>query len=212
VKQVNDYLWKGVLEETLDDFLRLMHQNADEVFDFSKEIVFLDKELQQLFPAENKDELALKVVDKLAKVYLRDGREEWVLVHCEVQEKYNDDFPHRMFTYYMRILEKYGKPVSAYAIFTGSSVKPRSCEYVTEFLGTRLTYRYNVYQIALQNEQELHASNNPFAKIALVAYTADRRGKALTNDATQMQVKLNLLREFLKMQMPKRKSGQYSIF
>jgi hypothetical protein len=82
-----------VLEETMDDFLRFMHSNADDIFDFSKEIVFLDKELQQLFPTNNEDELTIKIVDKLAKVYTREGREEWIWIHCEVQEKYSNDFP-----------------------------------------------------------------------------------------------------------------------
>ncbi len=29
--QRNDYLWKGILEDIFDDFLRFMHPNADEI-------------------------------------------------------------------------------------------------------------------------------------------------------------------------------------
>jgi len=43
--QKKDYLWKGVLEDIFDDFLRFMHSNADEIFDFGRGIEFLDKEL-----------------------------------------------------------------------------------------------------------------------------------------------------------------------
>jgi len=53
--QRNDYLWKGVLEEVFDDFLRFVHPNADEIFDF-KRVTFLDKELELLFPPETEDE------------------------------------------------------------------------------------------------------------------------------------------------------------
>jgi len=88
---VNDYLWKGVLEDVFDDFLRFMHPNADEIFDFERGITFLDKELEQLFPPE-KDEFSVKVIDKLAKLYTREGTEEWVLIHCEVQAKYSMTF------------------------------------------------------------------------------------------------------------------------
>jgi len=42
--QKNDDLWKGIL----DDFLRFIHPNADEICP-SK---FLDKELRKLFPLE----------------------------------------------------------------------------------------------------------------------------------------------------------------
>ena len=45
----NDVLWKGILEDTLEDFLRFLIQDADRVFDLSKKIEFLDKELNQLF-------------------------------------------------------------------------------------------------------------------------------------------------------------------
>jgi len=200
MKQINDYIWKGVLEEITDDFLRFMHTEADEIFDFSKGIEFLDKELLQLFPVENEDELTPKIVDKLAKVYTLDGREEWILIHIEVQAKYSEDFPRRMFTYYYRILDKCNKPISAYAILTGNETKQRTNEYSTQFLGTRQIYQYNVYQIALQNEAELWASNNPFAKIALIAYSVIKEKKKIT-DTELMKIKINLLREFVKMKM-----------
>ncbi len=201
MKQINDYIWKEVLEEIADDFLRFMHPEADEIFDFSKAIDFLDKELQQLFPVKEADELSPKIVDKLARVYTRDGREEWILIHIEVQAKYSDDFPRRMYTYYYRILDKYNKPISAYAILTGSETKRRTNEYAMQFLGTQQIYRYNVYQIALQNEEELRASKNPFAKIALVAYSVIKEKKKIT-DAELMKIKVNLLREFVKMKIP----------
>ncbi|MDR1729699.1 MAG: hypothetical protein LBR52_03460, partial [Prevotellaceae bacterium] len=78
--QRNDYLWKGILEDIFDDFLRFMHPDADEIFDFGRGIQFLDKELEQLFPPVE-DEFSVKIVDKLAKVYTREGIEEWILIH-----------------------------------------------------------------------------------------------------------------------------------
>jgi len=86
-----------------------MHPEADEIFDFERGITFLDKELRQLFPLENKKKSSGKIVDKLAKIYTHKGEEEWVLIHCEVQGKYNSDFPLRMYTYYSRIFDKYHK-------------------------------------------------------------------------------------------------------
>ncbi|MDR1729503.1 MAG: hypothetical protein LBR52_02455 [Prevotellaceae bacterium] len=88
MKQINDYIWKGALEEIADDFLRFMHPQADEISDFGKKIEFPDKEIQQLFPVESEDELVPKIVDKLAKVYTHDGREEWILIHIEVLANY----------------------------------------------------------------------------------------------------------------------------
>ena len=60
-----------------------------------------------------------------------------------------------MFIYYSRIFDKYGKPISAYAILTGPAFKARPNKYIAEFIGTKLEYSYNVYQISQQSESEL---------------------------------------------------------
>ena len=62
----NDILWKAILEDIFDDFLRFFYPNADEIFDFSKGFEYLDKELEQLFPPEQ-DQYEPRYVDKLVK-------------------------------------------------------------------------------------------------------------------------------------------------
>ena len=208
--QKNDYLWKGVLEDIFDDFLRFMHPEADLIFDFERGITFLDKELEQLFPSEVEDEFSVKIVDKLAKLYTCEGNEEWVLVHCEVQGEYNSDFPHRMFTYFYRILDKYGKRISAYAILTEKTQKARVESYVNEYLGTKLEYHYNVYKISQQSESDLLQSNNPFAMVVLTVQ-AVLKNKRL-DDASLMEIKLTLARRFLTMSLPKEKIRQIMNF
>jgi predicted transposase YdaD len=203
----DDYLWKGILEDVFDDFLRFMHPDADEIFDFGKGITFLDKELEQLFPPES-DESSLKIVDKLAKVYTREGSEEWVLIHCEVQGAYRDDFPRRMFTYFYRILDKYNKRVAAYAILTEKSMKERPDRYGMQFLDTGLSYRYKVYKIARQDDEALRRSNNPFALVALTAKSVlgqKSTGHVREWDSALVEIKLKLAREFLNKPVPKEK-------
>jgi hypothetical protein len=80
----DDALWKGLIEDLADDFLKFFFQNAEETFDLNRKISFLDKELEQLFP-NNQDDFNPKYVDKLLKVYTKSGKEEWVLVHIEVR-------------------------------------------------------------------------------------------------------------------------------
>jgi hypothetical protein len=201
--QKNDYLWKSFFEKIFDDFLRFMHPNADEIFNFKRKIKFLDQELEQLFPAESDDEISVKIVDKLAKLYTRDGKEEWVLIHCEVQDEYKSDFPLRMYTYYSRIFDKYGKRVSAYAILTGETKVTRTNCYTSEFLGIKLEYKYNIYQISQQNEAELQKSDNPFA-MAVLTVLSVLKNKSLDDDAL-MKIKLELAKRFLTMSIPKEK-------
>ncbi|MDR0798705.1 MAG: hypothetical protein LBN18_02965, partial [Dysgonamonadaceae bacterium] len=204
----NDYLWKGILEDVFDDFLRFMHPEADEIFDFERGVTFLDKELAQLFPTEEEDEYAVKIVDKLAQVYTKEGDEQWVLIHCEVQAKYSTDFPLRMFTYFYRIWDKYNRPISAYAILTENNRKVRPNQFVMKFLNTEQVYRYKVYKIAQQSEEELLQSNNPFAMVVLIVRSVFD-GKNLDNtkerDSALMEIKLRLSKKFLAMALPKDK-------
>ena len=110
----------------------------------------MDKELEQLVP---KDKLeSPKFVDKLVKVFTKNGAEEWILVHIEVQGYDDREFAKRMFTYFYRILDKYGKPVTAIAIFTDFNPKFRPREYEYNYLGTRCIFQFNTYKIADQSE------------------------------------------------------------
>jgi hypothetical protein len=97
----DDALWKGLIEDLADDFLKFFFSNAEEILDLNRKITFLDKELEQLFP-NTQDEFNPKYVDKLLKVYTKKGEEEWILVHVEVQGSTDKQFERRMLTYYYR--------------------------------------------------------------------------------------------------------------
>lgn len=177
-----DILWKGLLEWVFDDLLRFIFPNAEQVFDLERGFVFLDKELAQLYPEPEK-KTNTRSVDKLVKAYHRDGREEWVLIHLEVQgqtkAKERPLFPERMFRYFYRIFDNHRKPVAAIAIYSGPDGKKLPDTYVYEFLNTRLEYRFNTLCILDYPEEKLKESNNPFAWVLLTAKTALLTGKNL---------------------------------
>lgn len=201
-----DILWKGILEDVFDDFLRFLYPEADKLFDFSKRIEFLDKELEQLFPPEG-DAFAPKVIDKLAKVYTHDGETEWILVHVEVQDKFSQDFGKRMFQYFYRILDKYNRRITAWAVLTENNNVVRSNVFQMEYLGTAFTYQFNIYKLALQKEDELLASNNPFALVSLTAKAAFTASKTNTEDFDQqlLELKLTIAKRLLRSNFPKEK-------
>ncbi|HVW62371.1 MAG TPA: hypothetical protein VHC48_20105 [Puia sp.] len=97
-------------------------------------------------PDEEKD---TRFADKLVKVYHRDGEEEWILLHIEIQgDTYKKiEFSERMYQYFYRIRDRYKKPVSALAIFTGLNGRDMPDRYVYEYRGTCLTYRYPTLSI-----------------------------------------------------------------
>ena len=207
MRRKDDILWKGILEDVFDDFLRFLNPNAETLLDLDRGFEFLDKELEQVFPPEG-DEYSPKVIDKLVKVFTRIGKEEWVMVHVEVQEQYRQDFAQRMFTYFYRILDKYQKPITAYAIFTDSISKTRPNSFEIEFMGTSLSYKFNTYKIASQNNDELQASSNPFAMVVLTAKAA-LAGRDVKDshqrDAFLLTVKLELAKQLLAKQIGKDK-------
>jgi hypothetical protein len=51
----DDALWKGLIEDLADDFLKFFFPNVEETLDLSRKISFLDKELEQLFPSNQSD-------------------------------------------------------------------------------------------------------------------------------------------------------------
>jgi predicted transposase YdaD len=198
----NDALWKAILEDVFDDFLHFFFKDADEIFDFSQPFVFLDKELEQLFPS-NQDEFNPKYVDKLIKVFTKDGLEKWILVHIEVQGSNDVAFGHRMFQYFYRIYDKYRHPITAFAILTDRNKYFRPQKFEQTYLGTTLRYDFNLYKILDQEESVLLESNNPFAIIVLTVLIALKKGKITEEEL--LGEKISLAKRLLNHQFSKDK-------
>ena len=190
-----DILWKWVLEWVLDDLLRFVFPNADQVFDLQKDVGFLDKELAEIYTEKDK-RADVRFVDKLVKVFRKDGGEEYVLIHIEVQDYTKSDerpmFPARMFRYFYKCLDRHNKPVAAIAIFCGPDGRKLESEYQYEFLGTSLQYRYTILRILDYSDEELGNSSNPFAWVVLAAKYALLSGRDL--DSKLLEGKLFIFR------------------
>jgi predicted transposase YdaD len=190
----NDILWKGLIENLFPHFIPFFLPPYQHLFNFSRPATFLDKELQNLFPQPER--LAdVRFVDKLVKVYTTAGEEKWVLIHIEVQGYYDKAFPDRMFSYYRRILDHYGVPITALAIFTDE--RPSFCpnRYEYSFAGTTAVYEFNTYKVLQQNEQLLAESDNPFAIAILTVLLALKRKKL--EDSDLLGLKVDLVKQLL---------------
>ncbi|MCB0634397.1 MAG: hypothetical protein KDD15_31910, partial [Lewinella sp.] len=76
-----DTLWKGIIEDLVEEFIQFFFPDYIHQIDFSKGFVFLDKELDQL---SSYSASRLRHADKLFKAWLKEGSEQWFLVHVEV--------------------------------------------------------------------------------------------------------------------------------
>jgi hypothetical protein len=175
----SDILWKVIMEEVFPDLLRFIYPDADDEYNMERGFEFLDKELAELNPQPD-GEKDSRFADKLVKVYHRDGVEEWVLLHVEVQGDTHDRdaFAERMYTYFYRIRDRYpGRLVSALAIFTGENGNRMPGKYSYEYRSTKLTYEYPTMSILDYSDEELDKSSNPFAQVVVAAKMRLQEGK-----------------------------------
>ncbi len=139
-----DSFWKEVLEKLFKEFLQFFFPQIHRVVDFTKGYQFLDKEFQQITKTSKTNK---KIVDKLVKVYLRDGEEKWLLIHIEIQGQKQKDFAQRMFTYYYRIFDKYQRDVLSLALLTDMAKEYRPDTYSKNYLGLSLSFKFPLVKI-----------------------------------------------------------------
>ncbi|SDC47693.1 RpnC/YadD family protein [Niabella drilacis] len=189
----DDSLWKGILEDLFADFLRFFFTNADQIFDMKREFVYLDKEMAQI--AVEAATESPKYVDKLVKVFTREGNEQWILVHVEVQGYVDNQFEERMYRYYYRIFDRYRQRITAIVLLTDRNKKFYPKEYRCEFLGTAVHFCFNSYKIIAQDAETLLKSSNPFAFVILTTLLALQRSRL--TDKALFDLKTALVRRLL---------------
>jgi hypothetical protein len=187
MRRKNDILWKGILEKVFDDLLRFIFPDAEKELDLRRGFEFLDKELNEMYPHPDRPSQT-RFVDKLVKAYRKDGLERWMLVHIEIQGEKDPHFARRMFQYYYRILDRYDRPVTAIAIFTGRDSKKMPDRFEDHCMGTHQVYQYNTLRIADYPDEDLSASENPFALVLLAAKKALLTGKNLDKELLKQKL------------------------
>ena len=165
-----DGAWKETLERYLRPFLELCFPLAAAGIDWTVAIEFLDQELQQVV---RDADLGKQRTDKLVKVRRRDGGEEWVLIHVEVQAQPDPDLALRMYRYHHRIADRYGRTVVSLVVLADADPQWRPGAYAEALWGSRLRFEYPVCKL-LDLEREpggLDASDNPVA-VVIAAHLA----------------------------------------
>ena len=171
-----DALWKKILSELFPDFLAFYFPEIHEDIDFSRGYVFLEKELQKIIKGSA---VGKKIVDKLVKVYLKDGSEKWLLIHIEIQGYPEEDFPERMYTYNYRIFDLYRHEVISLAVLTDDDEKYRPDEFRVARWGFQLIFHFPIVKLIDFRSQwsQLQESKNPFAFItSAFLKTLDTKG------------------------------------
>ena len=167
---------------------RMMPELYEDV-DFTQSFTFLDKELRDTLQVMGEEHNAARFVDTLVQVPLKSGKDQWVLLHIEVQGSGGENISLRMVLYCCLIFAHYRRMPVALAILTDkrpSSETPGRFEF-SEY-GTELLYKYNVFEVYDQNDEELLTSENPFDSFI---YAAKKYGDYMSQD--KQRVKLEYL-------------------
>jgi hypothetical protein len=161
-----DSPWKDALQLYFRAFLALFYRAIHDDIDWSRGFAFLDKELQKIMPKSPRGRL---YVDKLVKVWRKNGREAWVLIHIEVQTQRDAGFPKRMYGYNSRIFVAYNRTVVSLAVLADDDPNWRPTQYKDELWDWSVVMKWPpVKLLDYANQVEfLEKSDNPFAKVVL---------------------------------------------
>ena len=155
-----DSIWKDFIAEFWRDILEKFMPSLYDKADLTREPENLDKELRDLMPEEPK--APARYVDTLMKIFLKDGKEEWVLLHVEIQGRGGENISRRMFRYYCLIFTHHDVNPAALAILTAKRPKSEGEPgiYKAGVFGTIVEYKYNVIKAYELDDEELKAGNS----------------------------------------------------
>jgi len=137
----HDSPWKDTVEQFTRSLLEVTFPDVAAGIDWSVQPESLEQELREITPAS---EIGAKRVDKLLKVRILDGTDQWLYLHIEVQMHYDPDLPKRLFIYHYRIFDKYGVSPLTLAILGDTSRKWRPTSYHYQSLGCGITFLFRI--------------------------------------------------------------------
>jgi hypothetical protein len=131
-----DSPWKEMLDGYFPAFMAFFFPAAAVEIDWSRGYESLDTELQQIV---RDAALGTRLADKLLRVWRRDGVEQFVLIHVEIQGQRDADFPKRMYVYNYRLFDRYDRPVVSLAVLTDASPTWRPMRYAYSLWGCMIS-------------------------------------------------------------------------
>jgi hypothetical protein len=161
-----DTPWKKILRQYFPQAIEFFFPAVAEQIDWSKPCEFLDKEFQKIAPDA---EQGNRYADKLVRVWLKDGKATYLLLHIEIQAKKEEGFALRMLTYSIRIFDQFGSFATSLAILCdrSSDWRPQTC--VLESPATRLAFEFGQVKLLDYRStwEALEQSENLFATVVM---------------------------------------------
>jgi hypothetical protein len=139
-----DSPWKDILRAYFPQAIAFFFPNTAALIDWNRPYELLDKEFQQI---TRDAELGKRYADQLVKVWQVNGTELWLLVHVEVQAQPEKTFSQRMFTYSLRIFDRYQQVPISLAILCDESDSWRPHSYEANYPDIRLNFEFGTVKL-----------------------------------------------------------------
>jgi predicted transposase/invertase (TIGR01784 family) len=166
----HDGFWKDLIERFFYSLLKRALPELYEAADRMTPPRFLDKEFRDILnTADPKIHTSPHFADFVLEVPLKNGGEEWIILHLEAQGPGGGNLAVRMYTYKSLIFVHYQREPVALVIVTEKRPANEPGYYAHKRYGTESVYRYNMLVLLELDDKELLASDNP---IDLVLYAA----------------------------------------
>jgi predicted transposase YdaD len=182
-----DSPWKELIRLFFPQLIEMIHPELHGLIDWQRGYEFLDAELQRI---ARQSRTGRQTVDKLVRVYFRDGTEQWILIHIEVQSRPDRLFPERTYTYDAALWLYYRRPIVTIAILADKNPHWRPTKYERSLAGCRLEFEFYTVKLLEWDEAELLADPNPCALL----FVAFRRAQASNDAEFLLQSRLELVR------------------
>lgn len=160
-----DSPWKDAIEHYLPEFLQFFFPSVFAQINWALGFDFLDQELHAI---ARDAESGKRYVDKLARVRLLNGKEQWVYIHIEVQSTYDARFGQRVFRYNYRIYDRFDQAVASLVVLADDRPHWKPSRYHYKAFGGCVTgIRFMVAKLLDYRDRldELLDSDNVFALI-----------------------------------------------
>ncbi len=205
-----DALWKDLLTEFLEEAVQFMIPTLWAAVDWSITPVFLQQEFINALKGKRKIKGKRKNADILARLQLKTGEDQVLLLHTEVQKALENDFPQRMYLYQTLTLLRYDmSQFTALAIFIGDAPPESQTKFEREHFGTKLGYYFNNFIVIEQDDEKLMASDNPIAIAILAAKYTHLTGE---NDINRFKYKRKVFELATNKKIPREKILNLLIF
>ncbi|MDJ0733529.1 MAG: DUF4351 domain-containing protein [Nostocaceae cyanobacterium] len=161
-----DSPWKEILEAYFPQAMQFFFPQTAALINWERPHEFLDKEFQQIV---RQAQQGRRYADKLVKVWQIQGQEIWLLIHIEIQAKSEDTFAERMFSYNLRIFDRFRKPAISLAILCDNNQEWRPNKYSFNYPDTSLNFQFGTVKLLdyVNRWTELEVSDNVFATVVM---------------------------------------------